>query len=171
MSFVNFSPGKLKNSQESILNPESSGLRLIPYFSCMDPKKESTASKLLNKKWSKVLSEMKGWHASRNNFKLGQVQVTAVQSDVWIVHCLAAKESGEVDPSAAAACMQELQKIAKEERAGVHCLDSLFEECPTLEFTTKENSKATPQKSSSTLEAHLKEQFPKLGISVYTYSR
>lgn len=128
-----FAPkGKTKVVKGSILAPENAGLRFVLNSFGLSGKPEGNLFALFDKKWSRVRSEARGWYATRQNFKLGQINTTAVQSDTWILTMLVKNEDGVLDDTALNTCLKKVCDMAKYERATVHISDLLTEELPTL---------------------------------------
>ena len=124
--------GKVKTVKGSILNPEYAGLRLIVNFVNQNGKPEGSLYSLFDKKWKKVKEETKGWYASRINFKLGEINTIAVQSDTWVINCLCQNESNAIQEPALNDCIKKIASIAKNEKASVHVSTELFKEFPNL---------------------------------------
>src|SRR6202012_1556556 len=80
--------GRVKTIKSSILNPEASGLRMILTAAPESGDPSDNLYMLLDKKWKNARAELKGWYQYHTTYKLGNIQETAVNSDVWIVHCL-----------------------------------------------------------------------------------
>ena len=112
--------GKTKTVQGTILSPELGNLRLVLVPCDEGGKPSSELHALLNKKWRKVAEELKGWYSQHVTFKLGNIQTTAVQSDVWVIHCLFLNKEGKVDSKALATCVKKVTDLAKYEKASVH---------------------------------------------------
>jgi hypothetical protein len=124
--------GKVKTVKGSILNPEYAGLRLILNFVNQSGKPEGSLYSLFDKKWKKVKEETKGWYASRINFKLGEINTIAVQSDTWVINCLCQNEGNSVQETALNDCIKKIASIAKNEKASVHVSVELFKDFPNL---------------------------------------
>jgi len=128
-----FAPkGKTKVVKGSILAPENAGLRFVLNSFSLSGKPEGDLFALFDKKWSRVRSESRGWYATRQNFKLGAINTTAVQSDTWVQTMLVKNEDGVVDEVALDACLKKICEMAKYERATVHVSNLLTEELTTL---------------------------------------
>lgn len=112
--------GKTKVVNSSILSPELGNLRLVLVPCSESGKPDTDLHALLNKKWKSVAAELKGWYANHINFKLGNIQSTAVQSDTWVLHTLCRDKDGKLDEKALAACVKKIADMAKYERASVH---------------------------------------------------
>lgn len=112
--------GKTKVVLGSILSPELGNLRLVLVPCSESGKPDTELHALLNKKWKPVVAEYKGWYSHHINFKLGNIQTTAVQSDTWVVHALTYDKDGKLDEKALASCLKKLAELAKYERASVH---------------------------------------------------
>lgn len=136
--------GKTRVVQGTILSPEMGNLRLV-FVPCSESGKPDTnLHVLLNKKWRTVAAELKGWYANHVNFKLGNIQTTAVNSDVWVVHalCLAVdKETGAVslDEKALASCMTKLSALAKYEKGSIHVSNLTVNALPEVVQLLTEN--------------------------------
>ena len=124
--------GKSKIVTGSILTPEYAGLRLIINFVNLSGKADSAMTELLDKKWKKIKEEVKGWHATRVNFKLGQVNTIAVQSDVWVINCLCQDENLKIDSKAIEGCIKKISEMALNEKASVHVSNILVNEYPDI---------------------------------------
>ena len=124
--------GKTKIVKGSILAPENAGLRFVLNSFGMSGKPESDLFSLFDKKWSRVRSESRGWYATRQNFKLGSVNNTAVQSDTWVLTMLVKDEEGLLDEKALDMCLKKICDMAKYERATVHVSSLLTDEIPAL---------------------------------------
>lgn len=116
----------------SILTPEYAGLRLILNFVNLGGKTDSPMFSLFDKKWRKVKEETKGWYASRVNFKLGEINTIAVQSDVWVINCLCQDENTKINSDALNNCIKKLYNMAVNEKASLHVSNLLLNEYPEL---------------------------------------
>lgn len=143
--------GKVKLIKGSILTPENAGLRFVLNINNMLGKAESPLYPLFDKKWKKVREEARGWYTNKTGaYKLGAVNTTAVQSDVWVIHMLCQDEELKVDVAAVAECLKKVAASAKYEKATVHVSTLLADVIPTLQ---------------ELLNTQLVEQ----GVSVYYY--
>jgi hypothetical protein len=128
-----FTPkGKVKVVKGSILTPEYAGLRLIVNFVNKNGKPEGPLYEVFDKKWKKIKEETKGWYASRINFKLGEINTVAVQSDTWVINCLCQDEENSVQEKALDECIKKVATMAKNEKASVHVPNLLLQSCPKL---------------------------------------
>jgi hypothetical protein len=126
--------GRVKIVQGSILTPENAGLRFVLNINNMAGKPESPLYALFDKKWPRVKAEAKGWYNTRTGaYKLGAVNTTAVQSDVWVVHMLCQGEDLQTDQAGLEKCLKEVCKMAKYERATVHVSSLLVSAVPELQ--------------------------------------
>lgn len=136
--------GKTKVVNGSILSPELGNLRLV-FVPCSEAGKPDTnLHVLLNKKWRTAAAELKGWYANHINFKLGNIQTTAVQSDTWVVHalCLAVnKDTKEVsvDEKALISCVKKLADLAKYEKGSIHVSNLTVQAVPEVVQLLNEN--------------------------------
>jgi hypothetical protein len=131
--------GRVKVVKGSILTPENAGLRFVLNVNNMAGKAESPLYPLFDKKWKKVKEEAKGWYNTRTGaYKLGAVNTTAVQSDTWVIHMLCQDEEFKTDVKSLTACLDQICKSAKYERASVHVSTLLTDHIPELqELLTK----------------------------------
>lgn len=144
--------GKSSLIKGSILTPHNAGLRFVLSITNLAGKSENNPLyPLFDKKWVKVKQEARGWYATKTGaYKLGAVNTTAVQSDVWVIHLLAQNEEQQTDATALEKCLKEVCKMAKYERASVHVSTLLTDAVPEL---------------TDLLRTQLVEQ----GVSVYFY--
>ena len=142
--------GKNKTITGTILVPEASGLRMIMAAAPESGKPDDGLYGLLETKWKNVKSELKGWFQHQVNYKLGNIQETAVNSDVWIVHCLFIDKAGKVDEKALDSCLKKLCQKAKYDKGTVHVSTLLT-------------------KAVSGLEAKLVKELVENGVSVFFY--
>ena len=127
-------PGRVKVIKGSILSPENAGLRFVLSVNNMVGKPESPLYPLFDKKWKKVKEEAKGWYNTKTGaYKLGATNVTAVQSDTWVIHMLCQDEELKTDLKALATCLDSICKSAKYERATVHVSSLLTTAIPELQ--------------------------------------
>ncbi len=125
--------GKTKTVKGTILNPEMSGLRFILNFVNMAGKAEGPLYPIFDKKWVRVKQDVKGWYATKTGaYKLGAINSTATQSDVWVVNCLCQDAQLKVDEAGLQKCLKEVYKLAREERASIHISNLLAPMCPSL---------------------------------------
>lgn len=124
--------GKTKVVKGTILAPENAGLRFVLNSFSLSGKPEGDLFALFDKKWSRVRAESRGWYATRQNFKLGSINNTAVQSDTWVLTMLVKNEDGELQESALDACLKKVCDMAKYEKATVHVSSLLTAEIPIL---------------------------------------
>jgi len=124
--------GKVKVIKGSILMPENAGLRFILNIVNTAGKTDSNPLyPLFDKKWRKVKEDAKGWWANKTGaYKLGAVNQTAVNSDVWVIHMLCQNDDGTVDASGLKACLTKVCAQAKYEKATVHISTLLTSQIP-----------------------------------------
>lgn len=135
-----FAPkGKEKIVKGTILTPEYAGLRLVLNFVSENGLPEGKLYEIFDKKWKKIKEETKGWYASRNNFKVGEITTIAVQSDTWVINCLCKDKDNKLQEAALLSCLKKVVLIAKNEKASVHISTLLTEDCSNLqELVTNE---------------------------------
>ncbi len=124
--------GKTKVIKGTILAPETGNLKFVLNVLDMAEKPSSPMLDLFDKKWKKVREEAKGWYARRENFKLGAVSTTAVQSDVWVTNILARDKDGKLDSGGLDVGLKKIADMALYEKAGVHISLNLVDMVPEL---------------------------------------
>lgn len=124
--------GKVKLIKGSILAPENAGLRFVLSVNNLAGKTEGNPLyPIFDKKWKKVKEESKGWYATKTGaYKLGAINVTAVQSDTWVIHMLCQDEKLTMNTSALEDCLKQVCAKAKYEKASVHVSSVLLEILP-----------------------------------------
>lgn len=127
-------PGKVKTINGSITIPENAGLRFILNPCSLSGKWDSKLQKLISKKWMKPQLEYKSWHANTFNFKLGQIQTVAVQSDIWIVNFLTIDKDGKFDQKAFDTSLKAILKAGKDDKASMH-VSTLTSEIHNINLT------------------------------------
>ncbi len=144
-------PGRTKVIKGSILAPENAGLRFVLSVNNTAGKPENPMFPIFDKKWKKVKEESRGWYATKTGaYKLGAINTTAVQSDVWVIHMLCQNDDLNTDSAALADCLKKVCGSAKYEHATVHVSTVLTGSIPEL---------------TNLLNTELVEQ----GVSVYFY--
>lgn len=132
--------GKVSMVKGSILTPHNSGLRFV--LSINNTKGDPLGNPLLStfdKKWRKVREESRGWYANKTGeYKLGAINTTAVQSDVWVIHTLCQNDDHSIDLTGLTACLKKICASAKYEKASVHIDSKLTAMIPELETLTNE---------------------------------
>jgi O-acetyl-ADP-ribose deacetylase (regulator of RNase III) len=86
---TNFLKGRLKYMTGDATVPESGGHRLIIQINNDLGVIGAGFSGALNRRWPKVGEEYKRWARSQQNFKGGEIQTVAVQSDTTVVNMIA----------------------------------------------------------------------------------
>lgn len=125
--------GRIKEIKGSILTPHDAGLRFVLNVNNTLGKAENPLYPLFDKKWKKVKEEAKGWYNTRTGaYKLGATNVTAVQSDTWVIHMLCQNDDLETDLKSLAECLKKVAASAKYEKATVHVSTLLTEAVPEL---------------------------------------
>ncbi len=125
--------GKSKSIKGSVLMPHYAGLRFVLNFASMNGDADGGLYNVFAKKWSKVREAVKGWYASKDGkYKLGAVNHTAVQSDLWVVHLLVKGEDGSIKDEVVEHALKEVAKQADYEHASVHISELLVQEFPNL---------------------------------------
>lgn len=144
--------GKTKVIKGSILYPETAGLRFILSINNTKGKVEGNPLlSIFDKKWKQVRAETKGWYANKTGaYKLGEINTTAVQSDIWVIHMLCQDDNLSYSTKAVEDCLKKVAKTAKYENASVHVSSILTEQIPEL---------------NNLLQSHLLG----IGVSVYFY--
>lgn len=128
------SAGRVKMIKGSILNPENAGLRFVLSINNMSGKPDNhPLYSLFEKKWKKVKEDAKGWYATKTGaYKLGAINVTAVQSDTWVIHMLCQDDKLQTDLKALDDCLKKVTDSAKYEKASVHVSNLLVQAVPEL---------------------------------------
>ncbi len=128
---------QIKKSDSTVFFGETSALKLVlNVYELKTDKFEKVKTKnmaVLSKKWAKAEEMDRSWSYSRD-FKLGNINNTAVQSDVWVCTMLC-KQEGKVIDSALNDCLDKIVKLAKYEKANIHITESLFQDLPELTET------------------------------------
>lgn len=129
------SPGRVKTVKGSILAPENAGLRFVLSVANLAGKSDNhPLYPLFEKKWKKVKEDAKGWYATKTgSYKLGTNNVTAVQSDTWVIHMLCQDESLKTDLASLETCVKKVCDSAKYEKASVHVSCLLTKAVPELQ--------------------------------------
>jgi len=127
-------PGRTKVINGSILAPETAGLRFVLSINNTAGKPDNNPLyPVFEKKWKKVREEARGWYATKTGaYKLGAVNTTAVQSDVWVLHMLCQDDEQKTDVAALTKCLDAVCKMAKYEKASVHVSNLLSAAVPEL---------------------------------------
>ncbi len=125
--------GKFKNVNGSIITPEHAGLRFILNTVNSKGLVNNDTLPVFDKKWKKIKEEAKGWYASRINFKGGEIQNIAVQSDTWVINCLCQDDDYLVNAKDLESCLKKISSLAKAEKASLHVPQSLFKSCEDLQ--------------------------------------
>lgn len=132
-NFNKFAPqGRAKLVNGSVIQPELSGLRMVIVPCSETGKPDTVLHGIVDKKWSIVNRELKGWFAQHFDFKLGNIHTTAVQSDIWVVHMLCYTKEGQLNALAVEACLKKLGAVAVAEKASTHFAAPLLELIPSL---------------------------------------
>lgn len=127
-------PGRVKVINGSILAPENAGLRFVLSVTNLKGESKSPLYPLFEKKWKKVKEEARGWYTTRTGaYKLGATNITAVQSDTWVIHMLCQDEELTTKTDALETCLKEVCAKAKYERATVHVSNLLTSAIPELQ--------------------------------------
>jgi hypothetical protein len=126
--------GKTKVVNGSILMPHDAGLRFVLSVANMDGNPDGNPLlPIFDKKWAKVKQEARGWWATKTGaYKLGAINTTAVQSDVWVIHMLCQNKDLTVDTKALEDCLKKVCTSAKFERASVHVSSVLVKAMPEI---------------------------------------
>jgi hypothetical protein len=133
--------GKVKLVKGSILAPENAGLRFVLSVNNLSGKiDENPLYPIFEKKWKKVKEEARGWYATKTGaYKLGALNMTAVQSDTWVIHMLCQDESLTTNLEALDVCLKKVCDKAKYEKASVHVSSILVEAVPELKDLLAKN--------------------------------
>jgi len=124
--------GKVRVVQGTVSQTNTGSLAMILAVIGENGKPDSKTYDLLDKKWSKVKAEAKGWWQSQFDFRLGNLHQSAVQSDTWVMHLLCVNKEGVVDEKALASCLKKLTTEAQSNRASIHVSSALVDQVPQL---------------------------------------
>jgi hypothetical protein len=123
--------GSVKKITGSILLPQMSGLNIIVSLSDINGELVDPQLSVFDKKWAKIRAEIKSWYALRDiSYRLGNVKMTPVQSNVWICHTLCFNKT--IDETALDKCAKEIAKQAAFESASVHVDSSVVALVPNI---------------------------------------
>lgn len=109
----------------TIPNPDS--MRYVLQICNDEGKYGAGISGAIAKRWPKVEEAYRSWYRSQNNFKLGEIQVIRVQSDVAVINMIA--QQGTVSKTnkvpikydALESCLEKVLKEIKIENGSIHC--------------------------------------------------
>lgn len=126
--------GRTKVVNASILAPENAGLRFVLSVNNLLGKPEGNPLlPIFDKKWAKVRENSRGWFATKTGaYKLGAVNMLAVQSDTWVANMLVQDEKLKVSLDGLTACLKQVCTQAKYEKASVHISSVLTDLVPEL---------------------------------------
>lgn len=131
--------GKVKTIKGTVIQPESAGLKLVLNIINTKGKAEHTLYPIFDKKWKRVKEDAKGFYNTRTGaYKLGALYTTAVQSDVWVIHCVVQGDDLKIDANGVNLAFKELLKMAKEEKASVHISSLLSDLDPVIQSAAQE---------------------------------
>lgn len=127
--------GKVKLVKGSILAPENAGLRFVlSVNNLLGSPEGNPLYPIFDKKWKKVKEESKGWYATKTGaYKLGAINVTAVQSDTWVIHMLCQDDKLMMNSSALEECLKQVCAKAKYEQASIHVAYPLLDMLPEFQ--------------------------------------
>lgn len=125
----NFLPGNLKYTTGDATVPAVSGMKFIIHIVNDQGGFGAGFAGAVAKKWPKAREDYRRWYASQEKFKLGEIYLSRVQSDVAIVHMLAQHQIMQDEDGnpplrleALGQCLEKVAKLIKEEGQGsVHC--------------------------------------------------
>lgn len=117
-------------ADRSIANPNTSSLSLILVAISESGVADSPTYQTLGKKWSKAQSDARQWFQEQVSFRLGNIKITAVQSDCWLLHCLCIKKDGSMDEKALDGCMKKVLAEAQSNKGTVHVSSLLTDQVP-----------------------------------------
>lgn len=128
--------GTVKVIKGSIVMPESGGLKFILSPINMAGRPEGNPLlPVFDKKWNKVKADARGVFANKTGtYKLsgGFISTLAVQSDIWVIHCLFQDADLKTDLKALEECLKRVATIALYEKASVHVSSILVNAVPEL---------------------------------------
>jgi len=126
--------GAVKIIKGSITTPEMGGLKFILSPINLAGKPEGNPLlPVFDKKWSKVRADARGVFAQKTGaYKFGFISELAVQSDVWIIHCLCQNEDLKTDIKALEECLKKVTGRALYEKASIHVSSVLIKAIPEL---------------------------------------
>ena len=126
--------GKIKYCKGSILQPENSGLRFILSINNTLGKVDNNPLySIFDKKWKRVKEDAKGWYANKTGaYKLGAINITAVQSDTWVIHMLCENNESKIDMDGLKECFKKVVDSAKYEKASIHVSNLLLNHIPEM---------------------------------------
>lgn len=124
--------GRVKVVNGSVLNPENAGLRVIVNFVSINGTFDAPLDKALTGKWLNVRKANYEWYSNQFQFKAGNINTTAVSSDIFVCNVLARGKDGKIDPTALALGVKKLADYAKYEKASIHVSSLLTTEMPEL---------------------------------------
>jgi hypothetical protein len=128
--------GTVKVIKGTIVMPEAGGLKFILSPINMAGKPEGNPLlPVFDKKWSKVRADARSTYASKTGaYKLGTgfTSTLAVQSDVWVIHCLCQDENMKTDLKSLEECLKKVAASAIYEKASLHVSSVLITAIPEL---------------------------------------
>lgn len=124
--------GSVKEVLGSITAPEHVRLAIIFTPCSMSGEYRSDVYDKIVTRWSKVRQDYRERFVNRDNFKLGELVITAVSSDIWIVQAICLNEKNKLDKMALETCVNKVVATAKYEKAYIHTSQLLFKDFPAI---------------------------------------
>jgi hypothetical protein len=144
-------PGKVKEVTGSVTTPEHARLAIIFVPTSISGEYKSDVYDKVTARWSKVKVDYREKFVNRENFKLGEMILTAVASDIWVTQGLCLNEKNKLDKAALDSCVKKLVAMAKYEKAFIHTSQAVFQAFPAVKKV-------------------LSESVPSEGLNLYCYS-
>lgn len=110
------------------------GLKLIPSLCSVSGSLDmNRLYKLYSFRWDSVKFDFKQWSSVRDKyFKLGDIKISAFQTDSWAIHWLCFDDKNKLNEKALKECINKTIKIAKEHNASFHVNDDILDAAPPL---------------------------------------
>lgn len=125
-------PGQVKEISGSVTKPEGARLALVfTPCSTTGTYKSDVYDKIVNR-WAKVKLDYRAKFVNRENFKLGEIITSAVNSDIWVCQAICLNDKGKLDKEALEICIKKIISLANYEHAFVHLSQLTFKSFPAI---------------------------------------
>jgi beta-galactosidase GanA len=126
--------GSVKTVEGNVINPVMGGLKAILLPISANGKIKDTLGETITKRWSNVSYDVRNWFVTRNNYKMGNVITTFVNSEVQIISMLCRDDKDQYSEKDLETCFKFVSKQVKLSSGTLHVAQSTLTEFPNIQL-------------------------------------